>query len=156
MMDELFIEQATMLTAPRTRRITCAACGLADEVPAGAPSLCVSCMSNLDRTDELVASRHHGTLWAAQDAWERLDADVAHADEDTLARWRLFQEAIAANDPRADETKRRVAAGGISGNFAALVRRWLAWEQALDAMGVMEKWSRVARAEIRAARGEAA
>jgi hypothetical protein len=152
MSDDLFAEQTTMLQPSRTKRITCCACGLPAEVPAEAPNLCELCKGDLDRTDELIAGRHHAALWAAQDAWERLDADVAHADDTTRARWEAFQKAVSDGDPRADATERMVAAGGISGDLAALIRRWLAWKTALDVMGEAEKWSRVARAEVRAAR----
>lgn len=149
MENDLFIEQTTMMAPERTQRVTCRACDLPTEVSIIAPRLCPECAGDLDATMERVTGRTHAALWRAQDAWERLDADVAHADEATLARWHVYQLAVTNNDPRAAETERMVM-GGIKGDFAALVRRWVAWKDALAQMGEAQKWAELARAEVEA------
>lgn len=151
MFDDDLFDGPAVAVAPSTARITCRVCERPAETAIDAPArLCQLCAEDLEKTAAHIAGRLQAAMWAAQDAWERLDADVGHADDATLARWHAFQDAITAGDPRADETERRAAA--VKGDFAALVRRWVAWKTALDAMSRIERWAALARAEVEAAR----
>lgn len=152
--DELFGARRAPL--PATARITCRVCIRPAEVPLDTAGL----LCGLCREDTAAALVHvrtvaSGALWATEEAWMRLEADVAHADETTRARWNAYQDAITAGDPRVAATEAAVRAGR-AGSFADLVSRWLAYQDAHRRLIEVERWRALALEELEAAEPGAA
>lgn len=75
-------------TPPATARITCAACDRPATIPVTAAGrLCDLCREDLELTLVDVLATWDRAVTALREATERFDADVAHADEQTQARY---------------------------------------------------------------------
>lgn len=148
--DDLFAAPARRPAVKRTARITCRVCECSATVPIDAPAkLCTLCAEDLDRTTAHITARYDAAAGRHHDAWERLDADVAHADEATVARWQRYLAALET--PPALETRERVRAGVVAGPFADLVRRHLDTIDAAVQLSECMRWRDIALEEVYAA-----
>src|SRR5438477_2867535 len=79
--DDLFAAHTP--AAVTTSRVHCRVCNLVTTVPIDAPALlCVHCRLDLSATAKHIQDRLEAAERHAAETYERLTADVAHADED--------------------------------------------------------------------------
>lgn len=68
--------------------VLCPGCGVEHQVPVLAPhKLCKCCTVDLEMTAGALRARLDAAQAAADEAWERMDADLAHADDSDRARY---------------------------------------------------------------------
>lgn len=132
--DDLFAD-APRAPERRTARVTCRACERPCEVAIDAPGkLCEHCRGDLDATVAHVRRRLASAEQLVDERQTRLDADVAHTDGATRARWAAY-ELCMGDDPRVVEVRRRVRAGEVVGPFADLVARQI------DTLDALDRWA---------------
>lgn len=150
--DDLFAAARHPAHAPRLARITCRVCERAAQVPADAAGLlCPPCRENLATTRAHVQHCLQATAQRCEALWTQLEADVAHADEATLARWHRFQDAVMSGDAAVRTTEDRVRARQVAGPFADLIARWIAYQDAHQALARATRWAQAAGDELDAA-----
>ncbi len=154
-LDDLFTVKSLPAT---TTRIHCRVCDLVTTVPIDAPALlCVHCRSDLDATakhirDRLAAAERH-----ASERYERLSADIAHADIETQERYGRVIGALA--NVHAGQMSRGAFDARLRATLAQyselgpLMERFDAWNDAAESAGRVREWAERAQAEIEEARG---
>jgi hypothetical protein len=160
-MDKLMTTQRDLTfaapAAVTTSRIYCRVCNLVTTVPIDAPALlCVHCHSDLEATARHIADRLEAAERHAAETYERLSADVAHADTDDQERFGRAVGALA-----------NVHAGQMSmGAFTARLNKtlslypgmrplwaaWEAWDAAVGNVEQVREWAERAMGEVEAAR----
>lgn len=148
---ELFVIEDNR-PSPQTARITCRVCGAKAEVTITWPGLlCEGCAEDLEKTAQHVKAVVEGFHNQVSDAYEKLDADLAHADEGLLGKWNAFQDEVTNGDPLGRVKKaEEVARNNGQGPFATLIRSWLNYKDAIDRLTEREQWASRAKAEIEA------
>lgn len=140
-----------------TARITCRVCDAKAEQPISTASLlCPLCRENLGRTEQHIRQVLAAAELAFINAYDRLRADVAHADEETHRRYERVQEALgAAYEGTADpaSVQRRYEAAKAKGDgLSALLRQKEAAEGIALEYQRLQAWAEKAMGEVEAAR----
>lgn len=134
--------------------VQCPACGLEHKVPVLAPhKLCVCCLSDLVLTKMSLESTLNAAQCRADEAWLRLDADLAHADATDRARYDAACEKAAEWD--ADRWARaRDAAIAKGDGLSPLLTARAAWDEAATALDRVRAEVELGLAEVERAKEE--
>lgn len=147
--DAWWAEQPQRPVIPVTARITCRVCNKPAEVPIlSSGLLCCFCRQDLDATEAHICQTLAVAEQAAEEAWERWEADRAHADPADQER---YSRVCAAQDTPGF-TGRYARALTKGDGLSALLR---SAERAKTALGAMQRtraWSNAALDEVEAAR----
>lgn len=146
------------LSAPiPTARITCRVCELkavvTEEVPITSTGLlCNECRTDLEKTEAHIRSVLATSELSFINAYDRLRADVAHADERTQERYQKVLDALgAAHEGTADPARvrrRYEAARGREDSLGALLRE----KEVAEEYARLQAWAERAMGEVEAAR----
>lgn len=131
------------------RPITCRVHLLPSPAHSDGVLLCADCRANPEAAAAHVAYVLAAAERRAAKAFERLDADLACADDGTRARYDNWCEAPQA-DPRVVQTNEAARAGLVTSSLLTLVRARLAWNDASAQYEAAQKWASRARAELEA------
>lgn len=114
--------------------VRCPGCDLGHQVPVlAAHKLCKACCVDLELTASALRARLDAAQFAADEAWTRLDADLAHADATDRARYDAACEKAATWG--ADRWARaRDAAIAKGDGLSPLLAARLAWDEAAVAL----------------------
>jgi len=149
--DAFWAEKPQRPAAPQTARITCRVCDKPAEVPIlSSGLLCTLCRADLDATERHIRETLAAAEQALHAAWERWDADLAHADTADRERYQKVCAAQAENAPGFAEKYARAVAKGDGLN--ALLTSAERAETALKAMERTQGWADAALGEVEAAR----
>ncbi len=143
--------------ASTTTRIHCRVCDLVTTVPIDAPTLlCVHCRSDLDATAKHIADRLAAAESHAAETYERLSADIAHADVETQERYGRVIGALAnvhaGQMSRVAFDARLRATLALDSNLGKLMERFDAWNDAAESAGRVREWAEKGMLEVEAAR----
>jgi hypothetical protein len=143
--------------AVTTSRIHCRVCDLVTTVPIDAPALlCVHCRLDLDVTVLHIQARLAATEQHAAETYERLSADVAHADTETQERYGRVIGALA--NVEAGQMSRGAFDARLRATLAQyselgkLMERFSAWNDAAEQAARVREWAAAAMTEVEAAR----
>jgi hypothetical protein len=156
-LDEDIFARPPRRAGPPTSRIHCRVCDLVTTIPIDAPALlCVHCRSDLDATAKHIADRLAAAESHAAECYERLSADVAHADVETQERYGRVIGALANVESgamsRATFDARLRATLAQYSELGRLMERFDAWNDAAESAGRVREWAGKAMREVEAAR----
>jgi len=157
--DQLYIDDlfATSPVTSTTTRIHCRVCDLVTTVPLEEKALlCVHCRSDLASTAKHIADRLAAAEDHAAETYERLTADIAHADTETQERYGRVIGALAnvhagQMSKGAFDARLRATLAQYS-ELGTLMERFDAWNDAAESAGRVREWSELAMEEVEAAR----
>lgn len=156
--DDIFNRppRAVVRAQVQTARITCRVCEKPAQVPIDAAGLlCDLCRGNIEVTQHHITHAQQAAQERLQNAWERFDADLAHASPEVDAAWAKVEAARLAvfngtvTQAAFDEAWRRRKAAG--GEFATLQESYEALEQVAEECNRQLEWASRAQAEVEAA-----
>lgn len=154
---EAFWAEAPRRAPVATARITCRVCDAKSEQSIDTPGLlCQHCRADLDATEAHIKGVLESALLSFLNARDLHQANVAHADEKTRARYERVQEALGAphdGEMSAESVQRRYneARGRSDALGALLVERDAAEEIAAEYQW-LAAWAERGLEEVRSAR----
>jgi len=118
--------------------------------------LCVHCRSDLASTARHIADRLAAAEGHAAETYERLSADIAHADVETQERYGRVIGALAnvhaGQMSRGAFDARLRATLETYSELGALMERFDAWNDAAESAGRVREWAERAMEQVEAAR----